>query len=420
MAALEQIAALVHRESGIALRESQLAALAAAVERVDPAGDPEQFIRRARHPSEGPTLIARLLDEVTVKETFFLREPGQLEQIAWPALFERAHATGAGIVRIWSAGCATGEEAYTLALLACEASWPAEPSVRILATDISQGALARARAGDYRPRSTRDLDASLRSRYFREEGERLVAGERLRSLVTFAAHNLVRDSVPPLGEAPFDLVLCRNVLIYFDSPTVDRVTAALNGALAPAGTLILGAADALCRGAERLRALATASGALEPAEPRKKRGLRRPLGQVGTRAPAHDPVGIAAATGAGKPDEVISRTARLLAADPLDAAAHFLHGLAELEAGDPEAAVGALRRSLYAQPEFGLAAFQLGRAYESLGNRAAARRAYEQAVRTCNQDGALDDPLLGQVDLGDVVAAAKMRLEALAAIGVGA
>ena len=147
--------------------------------------------------------------------------------------------------------------------------------------------------------------------------------------------------MPPLGEAPFDLILCRNVLM-----------------------------------------------------------------------------GVAKAAGASGSDEVISHTARLLADDPLNASAHFLHGLAELEAGDAEAAVAALRRALYAEPQFGLAAFQLGRAYEALGNQVAARRAYEQALRTCDPDGDLHEPLLGQVDLGDVVHAARTRLDALAAIGV--
>ena len=116
---------------------------------------------------------------------------------------------------------------------------------------------------------TRELEPSLRERYFREDGERLIAGERLRGFVHFAQHNLTRDPVPPLGEAPFDLILCRNVLI-----------------------------------------------------------------------------GVAKAAGASGSDEVISHTARLLADDPLNASAHFLHGLAELEAGDAEAAVAALRRAL--------------------------------------------------------------------------
>ena len=251
MGTLEELAALVHRESGILMREAQYDALAAALKRLDPAGDQAGFMRRAADPIAGAAHVARLLDEVTVKETFFLRDARQLEQIPWQALLDRARQRGAASVRVWSAGCATGEEAYTLALLACEAFGSTEPPVTILATDISEGALRRARKGEYRTRSTRELDPSLRRRYFREDADRLVAGEQLRALVTFARHNLVHDPLPPLGQARFDLILCRNVLIYFDSETVDRVTAALDGALVPGGTLILGAADALCRGAAR-------------------------------------------------------------------------------------------------------------------------------------------------------------------------
>jgi chemotaxis protein methyltransferase CheR len=418
MGTLDEVAALVHNESGILIREAQHDGLAAALKRVDPVGDPEGFMHLAADPVAGPALVARLLDELTVKETFFLRHAPQLEQIPWHELLHRARQRGAQTVRVWSAACATGEEAYTLALLACEAFGLAKPPVTILATDISEAALTRARTGAYRTYSTRELNPKLRRRYFQEDGDKLTAGKPLRSLVTFAQHNLVRDPLPPRGQAAFDLILCRNVLIYFDTDTVDRVTAALDRALTPGGTLILGAADALCRGAGHLRTLATAVTPLEQSVPlRQGNLLRRPLGRLGGPVAADDPAGVAEAAGAGKSDEVISRTTRLLAADPLNASAHFLHGLAELEAGDADAAIAALRRALYAEPQFGLAAFQLGRAYESLGNRAAARRAYEQALRTCDPKGDLHEPLLGQVDLSDVVAAAKTRLDALTAIG---
>ncbi len=258
MEPLDQLAALVLRESGIVLRESQLdGARSGGRRRVDPALDPEAFLRRASDPVEGPGLVARLLDELTVKETYFLREAHHFQQIDWQSLFAAARANSRA-VRIWSAGCATGEEAYTLALLACEAAGGAAPPVQILATDVSERALAAAREGEFRPRSTRDLETALRRRYFREEVDRLVVGERLRSLVSFERHNLVHDPLPPLGEARFDLILCRNVLIYFDTATADRVTAALSDALAPSGMLILGSADALYRGAGHLRSLATA------------------------------------------------------------------------------------------------------------------------------------------------------------------
>lgn len=428
MKALQEIAALVQRETGIRLTESQHPALQAALDRITPQTDPTQFMRRALDPLAGRELVARLIDEVTVKETSFLRDHGQLQEIRWRLLLEEARASGAETVRVWSAGCATGEEAYSLALLATEAFAPLEPPVTILATDVSGDALSRARAGEYRPRSVRDLDQVLRSRYFQKQGDHLVVGERLRTLVTFARHNLVHDPVPPLGEAPFHLILCRNVLIYFDGETVERVIASLEQALDPAGMLLLGAADALCGSAGRLRALV--AGTPPPAPPP---GRRRPRSRRDSpdRTPSRPPTpsrpsaapgdGLAAlvvAAGASHPHEVIAHVSRLLKSDPLNEVAYFLRGLAELEDGDAGAAVGSLRRALYVEPRFGLAAFKLGRAHEALTNRAAARRAYEQALRTLEHEDERYEILFGQVDPADVAAAARTRLEALAAIGI--
>src|SRR5205814_9563365 len=101
-------------------------------------------------PVTGPHLWAGLIDEITVKETFFLRHVEQLNELQWPRLLERARAAGSDRVRVWSAACATGEEPYSLALLACEAFGTNTPPVTILATDISASALARAQAGEHR------------------------------------------------------------------------------------------------------------------------------------------------------------------------------------------------------------------------------------------------------------------------------
>jgi len=412
-ATLEQIADLIHRESGIVVRDSQLDALRAALGRVEPANSPHDFLRRAADPIEGSAHIARLLDELTVKETFFLRERDQLNRIDWQGLYERAWNQDSGSARIWSAGCATGEEAYTLAVLAWEAAGSARPPVRILATDISEAALARARAGEYRPRSTRELEPSLRQRYFREDDDRLVADERLRSLVTFARHNLVRDPVPPLGEERFDVILCRNVLIYFDSPTAARVVGALEAALAPSGTLLLGAADALGRTARHLHSHAQGTAATTRQARVSGNASRRPLGPPETRpreAPSTEPL---APSRAETADEVIARTARLLAADPFNASAHLLDGLARLASGDAHAAVGALRKALYVEPRLGMAAFALGRAYETIGDRAAARRSYDQVLRTCDARGDVAKRRPEQIDSGDVLAAARARLDVL-------
>src|SRR5439155_5455443 len=127
------------RESGIVVKTPQYSALAAALRRAVPELDLGSFLVRSRDPIARRELVERLLDEVTVKETTFMRDRRQLEAISWRLLLEGA---GGDHIRVWSAGCATGEEAYTLALLAREAFAPAPPPVRILATDISRGALA--------------------------------------------------------------------------------------------------------------------------------------------------------------------------------------------------------------------------------------------------------------------------------------
>jgi chemotaxis protein methyltransferase CheR len=412
-ASLTAIAELVQRESGIRLDTSQHTALRAALERTLPRADAASFLRRLTDPALGPQLVGRLLDELTVKETYFLRDRRQLESIDWRSLLDRAHANGSDRVRVWSAACATGEEAYTLALLASEAFATPEPPVAVHATDVSAAALDRARGGTYRPRAVRELAPWQVDLYFRRDDDCYVVDDRLRRLVRFAQHNLVTEPAPPAGHAAFELILCRNVLIYFDGETVEQVVGSLERALAESGTLVLGAADALCASARRLTANANAP--FPPPRPAPApRRLRRPLGRTPTAEAPDEVELLTSAVGAAAAADVIADATRLLESDPHNATAHYLRGLGELETGDAEAAVRSLRRALFAEPRFGLAAFKLGRAHEATGDAAAARRAYEQALRTLTTDGGeRRDELLGQVDTEDVATAARTRLAAL-------
>ena len=167
------------------------------------------------------------------------------------------------------------------------------------------------------------------------DGGALVVVPALCHLVRFARHNLVRDVAPPAGEAPFDLVVCRNVLIYFDLATAEHVAGSLAGALRAGGTLLLGAADQLGRALRPARDHATESS-------RAGTGLRaRPQNLL-----AH----AVAAADAGNTEEALARVAQLLPHDPLNAGGHFLHGLVELHR-DPRAAVDALRRALLIDPQ---------------------------------------------------------------------
>ena len=287
-------------------------------------------------------------------------------------------AAGRGTLRVWSAACASGEEAYTLAILALEAFAPGQPPVDILATDIAASSVARARAGRYGWRSVRHVDPDMRGRWFTEHKDGLVVGDAARRLVRFERHNLLSDPIPPPREAAFDLVVCRNVLIYFQPDAVKSTIGRLQQAVVPGGSLILGAADRL-----------TGGPAPAPADRPRPARSRRPR----------------------PPRRTMAAPRAALAASPSPAApeAEFERGLAALAEGDAPAAVEALRRALYLDPDHATAAFQLARAHDALGDVPAARRSYWQALALL-----ADAPEeVGGVARRDLELAARTRLDAL-------
>jgi chemotaxis protein methyltransferase CheR len=390
MSDLERVAELVRRESGISLSATHERALEAAIARVLPGEDAGGFLRRAGEPLTGPKLVRRLLDEVTVNETLFLRNRNELETIDWASLVRN------GPARLWVAGCATGEEAYSLVLLASESLDTPEPPIDVLGTDLSEGALGAAEAAFYRARSVAGLTPQQRDRHFSEEDGMWAPNEQIRRRVRFRRHNLVRDPAPPLGERRFDLIICRNVLIYFDRETVDDVINRLERALAPGGTLLLGAADALQGAIRRLA---------ESTPPRSE--PRPPAAPQASLADALE------AADAGRREDALAATSALLAGNPLDAETYFVQGLVQLEGEEAADAVASLRRALYVDPRFSLAAFTLGRAYDALAEPDQALGAYEDALRTLDLEDDRHEQLLRQVDLGDIAAACRARIAAL-------
>jgi chemotaxis protein methyltransferase CheR len=407
-AALERLAGVLRTETGIVIQGPQLASLEAALARLRPPLDADAFLRSAAEAP--PELLERLIDEVTVNETFFFRQRDELDAIEWRALLDVAREAGSATIRVWVAACSTGEEAYGLAMLASEAFAPAEAPVSILATDISTVALGHARQGHYRGRTVRTLDDRMRERYFVPDGDGLAVGETLRRIVEFKRHNLVNDPVPGAADQ-FQLIACRNVLIYFDGETVERAIATLERALAPRGMLVLGAADRLCDSASRLaRPVSPPRAAAAP----PSRELRRPLGRDESQfAPVPALATALEAANEGSLRDAVDITERMLETNPLDADAYFVRGLAELGLGETGAAVASLRRALYVDPTFGLAAFKLARAHEQRGDRDAAARAYEQALHTLDPEDSRHDTILDQVDVADVAVACGLSLTRL-------
>ena len=402
---LAEITELVRRKTGIALPAARETAILAAARRAAPGLSPAAFLRAVADPLRGPGLVDRLIDEVTVQETTFARDRGQLDTIPWHDLLRESRAAGFGAVRVWSAACASGEEAYTLALLADQAFGQEQVPVDVLGTDVSGAALGAAEAGRYRQRAVQLLEPPLRERYLdRQDDGSYLVGQRLRGLVRFRRHNLASDPFPPLGEAGFDLVACRNVLIYLEQPVAGRVIESLERSVRPGGMLMLGAADALHRATTR-----RGSGGGRPRAPAQHQVPAQP--RIRQAHPRKDRLAaVLDAAGNGDRDQALARVAGLLAEDPLDADAHFVHGLVLLEAGQPANAAAALRRALYTDPAFSLAAFALGRAHDEMGDAQAARRAFAQALRTLDPDDHRHEPILQQVDIGDIAAAYRARL----------
>ena len=212
-------------------------------------------------------MVARLIDEVTVKETSFLRDRQQLGRIDWRLLLQGARAAGAERLRVWAAPCATGEEPYTLALLACEAFAPAEPPVTIFATDISGDAVARARAGVYEARAVRDVNSVQRHRFFRRKGRAARRGRPAALDGHLRPAQPDPGSVPTArrGRVPPDPVPQRpDLLQHRDRRAGARVTRAGADARRDAGAR------------RRGRALPEREGSPPPSSCRRRRGREAP------------------------------------------------------------------------------------------------------------------------------------------------
>jgi chemotaxis protein methyltransferase CheR len=206
----------------------------------------------------GARLQLAVVEAITTKETSFFRDRAffhALQEHVLPACAAtlKRSAGQRQRIRFWSAGCSTGQECYSLTMLirdlaAENASGLHERHFTILASDISTDALEIAKAGRYsRADVARGLPPALLERHFRHRGGHWVIDEGLRRLVQFRRFDLLH---PPAGLGQFDLILCRNVLIYFDDPTRRRVCRSLYRALVPGGWFALGAAESLFGGDE--------------------------------------------------------------------------------------------------------------------------------------------------------------------------
>ncbi len=209
-----------------------------------------------------PEEYRRLIRELTIKVSHFFRNPYVFEllnRIVLPEIFKKKERQKEPAIRVWSAGCAYGEEAYSIAMLLAEylrdkKKDTSDYSISIFATDIDEHALARAKTGVYEGDVLSEVKKRFLDRYFVCNGRYSVTDE-IKDLVVFCRHDLTssRQIAPPVGIVHnYDLILCRNILIYFSPSLQRRVMLNLLNSLNPGGFLVLGEAESVLKEFESL------------------------------------------------------------------------------------------------------------------------------------------------------------------------
>ncbi|MFL5263108.1 MAG: CheR family methyltransferase [Anaeromyxobacteraceae bacterium] len=244
---LERLRGAVAERIGLQFDDARLELVAAAVgERLAHLGlDVDAYLARVASTAGRPEL-GELARRLTVGETYFFRNGNDLRALVELVLPDRARArAGARRLRILSAACSSGEEPYTLAMLARDIPALAGWDVSIHAFDVNPAAIERAVAARYSTWSLRQTPPEVEARHFRRDGSEYRLEDAIREMVSFEERNLLEDDPRFWASGTFDVVFCRNVLMYFAPETTRRVVARIAGSLAPGGYLFLGHAETL-------------------------------------------------------------------------------------------------------------------------------------------------------------------------------
>jgi chemotaxis protein methyltransferase CheR len=378
--------------------------------------------------------LQRLSELILNHETLFFRNRPHMQALATAILPELHRRLPPGEpLRLWSAGCASGEEPYSIAISVLEALGdPLPRPVEILATDLSAQVLAKARAALYRGRTLSNLTAQQRARYFEPRGDSLVVAERVRRMVRFEQRNLLEPFPPELRGV--HAVFCQNVTIYFQLDTCRDLMGRIYQTMAEGGALFLGFSETLWNIFDRFRwrevggayvyykesqplpataPLSAAPAARPPPLATRQRAAPRvspslfagpevaergrelldaglvdqalDLFYTAPLAGAHAPQILALAARAhanrGDLDLAVAEARRALELSPLTTEAHLLIGLIYARQGQALDAIRQLERARYLDAGSALIAYHLAECYRQAGRAAAALREYQNALR---------------------------------------
>ena len=417
-------------------------------------------------------LLAEIASGLTIKETYFFREYEHYDllrdHILPPLRNDRSHG---GPPRLWSAGCATGEEAYSLAATLVEAGIT---RAGVMGTDVSERTLRSAVQGHYRQWSLRGSHADRMMPYLTASNDGYRVNDLLRGYVHFRKLNLIRDLYPSsaIGIQAMDVIFCRNVLIYFDTPTVRRVAQHLYESLKPGGFLITSTSDPMIHQHAPFQTVSTGHGIVyrrrllsEPSDaqfsfdtpktPRRKITATMPAAtrdrihtdddRLPTRADSsangktlaqavdqfqlgnyQSVVDILIALPQSHASQVL-RVRAMANVDPVEAERvcregidafpnsaelYYLHGLLLLNEGRLSVAAESVRRAIKLDRTLAILHFTLGMIHQRLGEHSEARTAYQDAHNLCKSK-----PPTGLVHLtdnqrfGELAEAATVQIE---------
>ncbi len=383
---ISPVCAYVAERTGSSLSGQQLGRLKELLAVRLKSRDEDEYLRFLKT-SHGASELAELMSVISVHKTDLFRDEVQLaafrEHVLAPLV-----AKGRPL-RLWSAGCATGEEVATLLILLEEAG--ADPTSTVVGSDISESALKQARALTFHPEMLRRVPPALRDKYFEKGPKGFALSRALANRATFLRHNLMDRPYPvPTGAQRFDVIFCRNVLIYFTDAAFDFVVATLSEQLVQDGVLVLSAAEPILRVQPLLSTLRCAQAFFyrkrKPGTAAEMAGApltdpagapaprRTPCGELalGDIAPRLTPPGGVSSVQPEEPREEAVRTFQLV----LDWAA----------AGEPDAQTEqGLRRCLYLDPHFAQARYLLGMLLEQRGARGEAVGEYRRALATLSE-----------------------------------
>jgi len=404
------------------------------------AADCRAYLSMLAESLSGQTEMDCLVGELTIGETYFFRQRAHfdlLRETIVPDLLARN--AGSRQMRIWSAGCATGAEPYSLSILlyrdfaAQIAGW----DISILATDINVEFLARAREGKYAAWALRETPDETRDSCFIREGKQWLLRSEYRKTVEFQYRNLVNEGASGTDGCSFDLIVCRNVIIYFSREQMYRTVSEFHRRLEPGGWLLVGHAEP---NVEMFQAFETVSrtdttayrkaagqtnfsapAVWQPSEivwePQIAKAREAEAEQTPVAAPVHDLTvhdlyDARVLADGGNWQAAIAATERMLAADPLNAEAHFTRGQILQNCGAQDEARDEFRRSIYLNRAFAIAHYHLGTSLESNQEREAARKAFRNVVQLLS-DTVYDEPVPhGEgMTAGELVDLAQLHME---------